>query len=134
MELLFIGLIGGLNFVIAAVYLCTRPGNYPFWVYLVAALFCWWPLVIFPALFHADKRALPAGSGRRHVAVRAYRLSLAAVAGTMLSQGCMGLYARLAHLEQPLGAMLPVYAAFVSLTVTMLLIYAVKLLQESGRE
>ena len=54
MYLAVLTTLAGLHFAIVAVYLITRKIDYPLWVYVAVALFCWWPPAILLVQFHAE--------------------------------------------------------------------------------
>ncbi len=93
MSLSVLLVLAGVNFIIVAAHTCTRKFNYPFWVYAAMALFCWWPLVIFPIRFLAEVRLAQTAEKRANARGK-FKLSTAVLAGSILLQGCSVLYVR----------------------------------------
>lgn len=80
-----------LNFALAAGYLIYRGRHaaFPFWLYLAAALLFWWPVTIYPLLFHVERRLGAAQKQDGRVAGQKIRLAWMVWAFTVLMQGLL---------------------------------------------
>ncbi len=132
MTLSVLLILAGVNFIVVAAHVCTRKFNYPFWVYAAMALFCWWPLVIFPIRFLAEER-LAQTAGKRAAARGRFKLSAAVLAGSILLQGCGALYVRTVVPELSFAEAVQVQSVMTSLLLTLILLYAEHLQEQSVR-
>ncbi len=107
-----------LNFLLAAGYL-VRKGlrrDYPFWMYAAAALLCWWPVTLYPLLFHVEA-ARETDPARKCTDRLKIRLGWLVWAATVLVQGILSLAFRSA-----MGADAdPAFAAFGGVVATFFL-------------
>lgn len=130
MYLAVLTTLAGLHFAIVAVYLITRKIDYPLWVYVAVALFCWWPPAILLVQFHAEKR-LATCAAERTLAGDKFRLAgLTAVCSVVL-QGFTAMYGRSA-IPAAAGDVVPLFSAAASLLSTVVLLYALHLLQKKN--
>lgn len=130
MSLTVLLVLAGVNFIVVAAHACTRKFDYPFWVYAAMALFCWWPLIIFPIRHLAEER-LAQSAEKRAAARGRFKLAAAVLAGSILLQGFCALYIRAVVPELQFAEAVQVQSVMTSLLLTLVLLYA-EYLQEQG--
>lgn len=58
MNLAILIILAAVNFIITAQWIIRREGesNYPLWIYILTALFCWFPIIMFPTIIAIERQ------------------------------------------------------------------------------
>ena len=58
MNLAILIILAAVNFIITAQWIIRRQGesNYPLWIYILTALFCWFPIIMFPTIIAIERQ------------------------------------------------------------------------------
>ncbi|MEG0808198.1 MAG: hypothetical protein RR410_07590 [Alistipes sp.] len=123
-----------LNFGIAAIYLNkeSRRHSFPFWIYIAAALLFWWPVTIYPLIFHVESHRETEIAQRR---INRYKIRLGWLiwASTVLMQALFSFSSQTMIQGEAWEGFIPLCMAAVTFFLSIVLLTAIDYIEKMAQ-